>query len=99
MRESPRIRRLRSDLKALEQLKADSTLFDYKAYGDPPHTRYMCMRSFAHYGRHPDQPIEKWREWTGYDEGTKCEFVIDLSSGPDKDQSKDLTVLMVKPHA
>ena len=36
MRESPRIRRLRTDLKALEALKADSSILDFKAYGDPP---------------------------------------------------------------
>jgi ubiquitin-protein ligase len=38
MRESPRTRRLRSDLKALQRLKGESTLFDFTAYGDPPHT-------------------------------------------------------------
>jgi ubiquitin-protein ligase len=38
MRESPRIRRLRSDLKALMRLKQESTIFDFTAYGDPPHT-------------------------------------------------------------
>src|SRR5262245_15747089 len=36
MRESPRTRRLRSDLKALEQLAADSTIFEYSPYGSPP---------------------------------------------------------------
>jgi len=36
MRESPRIRRLRTDLKALETLKADSSIFDFKVYGNPP---------------------------------------------------------------
>jgi Ubiquitin-conjugating enzyme len=36
MRESPRTRRLRSDLKALEQLAADSTIFEYSPYGTPP---------------------------------------------------------------
>lgn len=35
MRESPRIRRLRNDLKALEQLAADSSIFSFKSYGDP----------------------------------------------------------------
>jgi len=36
MPESPRIRRLRSDLAALTQLAADSTIFDFTAYGSPP---------------------------------------------------------------
>jgi hypothetical protein len=36
MRESPRIRRLRSDHKALEQLAADSAIFEFSAYGTPP---------------------------------------------------------------
>jgi ubiquitin-protein ligase len=36
IRESPRIRRLRTDLRNLEQLRRDSSLFDYVAYGNPP---------------------------------------------------------------
>jgi ubiquitin-protein ligase len=36
MRQSPRIRRLRNDLKALEQLAAESSIFSFKAYGEPP---------------------------------------------------------------
>lgn len=35
MRESPRIRRLRNDLKALQQLAADSSIFSFKSYGEP----------------------------------------------------------------
>ena len=49
MRDSPRIRRLRTDLRALEQLKADSTILDFDASGDPPesytirfHGRGLC---------------------------------------------------------
>ena len=34
--ESPRLRRLRSDLAALEKLKAESSVFDFKATGQPP---------------------------------------------------------------
>lgn len=37
MRESPRIRRLRNDLIALEKLRAQSSIFDFQATGDPPH--------------------------------------------------------------
>lgn len=36
MRESPRSRRLKSDLKALQQLAAESTIFDFNPYGTPP---------------------------------------------------------------
>ncbi|WP_165252869.1 ubiquitin-conjugating enzyme E2 [Paludisphaera soli] len=37
MHESPRLRRLRNDLAALERLRAESTVFDFRAQGDPPH--------------------------------------------------------------
>lgn len=36
MRQSPRVRRLQTDLKALESLKADSTVLEFKARGNPP---------------------------------------------------------------
>lgn len=36
MRESPRIRRLRNDLKAIEQLRADSSILDFVAHGPLP---------------------------------------------------------------
>lgn len=37
MRESPRLRRLRNDLKSLQQLKADSSIFDFRIVsGEPP---------------------------------------------------------------
>jgi hypothetical protein len=36
MRESPRVRRLRTDLKALESLRAESTIVEFKASGNPP---------------------------------------------------------------
>ena len=36
MRESPRIRRLRTDYKALENLRCESTIFDFTATGNPP---------------------------------------------------------------
>ncbi len=38
--ESPRDRRLRSDFRALSQLKAESSIVDFKAYGNPPE-RYL----------------------------------------------------------
>ncbi len=34
--ESPRLRRLRSDLAALEKLRAESSVFDFKVTGQPP---------------------------------------------------------------
>ena len=39
--ESPRIRRLRSDLAALERLQAESSVFRFKAHGSPPHTYHV----------------------------------------------------------
>lgn len=36
MLESPRTRRLRSDLRALEQLAAESSIFEFRSYGSPP---------------------------------------------------------------
>lgn len=36
MRDSPRIRRLHSDLKSLQQLATDSSIFDFTPYGTPP---------------------------------------------------------------
>ena len=36
MHESPRLRRLRNDLAALERLRAESTVFDFRAQGSPP---------------------------------------------------------------
>ncbi|WP_337175270.1 ubiquitin-conjugating enzyme E2 [Paludisphaera sp.] len=36
MHDSPRLRRLRNDLAALERLKAESSVFDFRAQGDPP---------------------------------------------------------------
>jgi hypothetical protein len=44
MRESPRHRRLRSDLRAMQQLKADSTILDFTAHGlvrDEPPDGYL----------------------------------------------------------
>lgn len=37
MHDSPRLRRLRNDLAALERLKAESSVFDFRAQGEPPH--------------------------------------------------------------
>jgi ubiquitin-protein ligase len=36
MRESPRTRRLKSDQKSLQQLAAESTIFEFASYGSPP---------------------------------------------------------------
>ncbi len=38
--DSPRDRRLRSDFRAMTQLKAESSIVDFKAYGNPPE-RYL----------------------------------------------------------
>ena len=37
MYESPRMRRLRNDLAALERLQSESSVFRFKAHGKPPH--------------------------------------------------------------
>jgi ubiquitin-protein ligase len=37
MHESPRLRRLRNDLAALERLRSDSSVFHFQATGNPPH--------------------------------------------------------------
>jgi ubiquitin-protein ligase len=45
MRESPRLRRLRNDLKSLQQLKADSSIFDFRIVaGDPPEVYTLFFR-------------------------------------------------------
>ncbi len=44
MRESPRIRRLRTDLKVLEAMKADSSILDFKPYGNPPDSYVVRFR-------------------------------------------------------
>jgi ubiquitin-protein ligase len=36
MRESPRIRRLRTDRRALDRLRSESTIVDFVCHGDPP---------------------------------------------------------------
>jgi ubiquitin-protein ligase len=42
MYQSPRMRRLRNDLAALERLQSESTVFRFKAQGDPPQ-RYLII--------------------------------------------------------
>lgn len=44
MAESPRIRRLRADRKALEQLKSESSVFDFVARGEIPDTYTLLFR-------------------------------------------------------
>jgi hypothetical protein len=45
VRESPRLRRLRNDLKSLQQLKADSSIFDFRIVaGDPPEVYTLFFR-------------------------------------------------------
>ena len=42
--ESPRLRRLRSDLAALEKLKAESSVFDFRSTGRPPQVYTVSFR-------------------------------------------------------
>jgi ubiquitin-protein ligase len=44
MRESPRLRRLRSDRRTLEQLQSESTIFAFEALGDPAETYRLHFR-------------------------------------------------------
>lgn len=44
MRDSPRIRRLRTDLKVLESLKADSTILEFQSQGTPPEVYVVRFR-------------------------------------------------------
>lgn len=57
MQPSPRIRRLHSDRKALEQLQADSSIFRFEATGDPPD--FYRLRFYGKgLARHAvDQPV------------------------------------------
>ena len=44
MTDTPRARRLRSDLKALAQLKSESTIFDFEPFGTPPDHFVLVFR-------------------------------------------------------
>ena len=48
MYESPRMRRLRNDLAALERSQSESSVFRFTAHGDPPqHYHYLISRARA----------------------------------------------------
>lgn len=57
MRESPRTRRLRSDLKALVKLREESTIFDFTSHGDPPHTYIVRFRGRGLAKEHAKRPV------------------------------------------
>lgn len=44
MRDTPRMRRLRSDQRTLEELRNDSTIFTYECWGTPPETYLLRFR-------------------------------------------------------
>ena len=52
MRDSPRIRRLRNDLLALERLRAQSSVFDFQASGDPPHLYRILFKGKSLWREH-----------------------------------------------
>ena len=56
MRDSPRIRRLRTDLKALESLKADSTILDFQSQGTPPEAYLVRFRGRGLSRPNPSHP-------------------------------------------
>ncbi len=44
MHESPRIRRLKNDFAALDRLRSESSIFQFKATGNPPHHYQITLR-------------------------------------------------------
>jgi ubiquitin-protein ligase len=57
MPDSPRIRRLRSDLAALQQLAAESSVFDFTAYGTPPDFYVLRFRGRGVWLPEPAQAV------------------------------------------
>ena len=57
MRESPRTRRLRSDLKALEQLAAESWILEFNPYGTPPDFYILRFRGRGFWKPEPTSDI------------------------------------------
>ncbi len=67
MRESPRLRRLRADLRAMEQLRSDSTILDFDIpgpmHGGPPETYLIrfhgegLWRAVRNDGAWPSTPL------------------------------------------
>lgn len=58
MSDSPRIRRLRNDLIALERLRAQSSVFEFQADGDPPHRYQVVFKGRSlHREHHKIKPL------------------------------------------
>lgn len=57
MRESPRIRRLRSDQKALSRLAADSSIFEFSPYGTPADFYIVRFRGRGFYRPEPASEV------------------------------------------
>lgn len=49
MRESPRVRRLRTDFKVLEAMRSESTILDFETSGNPPDTYVVKFRGKGFY--------------------------------------------------
>jgi ubiquitin-protein ligase len=58
MRESPRLRRLRNDYERLTQLRAESTIFDFDAYGQPAEQYLFRFRGVGLWQPRGAQSIE-----------------------------------------
>lgn len=58
MPEAPRLRRLRADRRALEQLKADSSLFDFVARGDLPDTYTLIFNGRGVWRADNSSPVQ-----------------------------------------
>ena len=52
MHESPRIRRLRNDLAALDRLRSESSVFQFQATGSPPHHYQIMFKGKRLMARH-----------------------------------------------
>jgi Ubiquitin-conjugating enzyme len=57
MRESPRFRRLKSDHKALTQLAAESTIFEFMSYGTPPDFHILRFRGRGFWKPDPQEAV------------------------------------------
>ncbi len=56
--DTPRVRRLRADYEALKQLKEQSTILDFQAFGDPPERYLFTFKGKGLVRRSESDPVE-----------------------------------------
>lgn len=56
--DTPRNRRLRTDVEAMKQLKEQSTILDYQAFGDPPERYLITLRGKGLMRKSEAEPVE-----------------------------------------